>query len=459
MINISLKICTVNYNALKQIINKIAGFISGHESENSGYLASNSMRLFILQCISIGISFLVNYVLIKTAGVANYGSFVYVFNSISLLGNFCLLGMDILLVKNVSVYDAYSDYGKLKGILFFSLVVVFFSSIIVAVISLNSNFLFKAVLDSVKINWFALILSSLLLLSLSSLNQATLQALKKMSLSQLTEKIIRPVLLLIMITVLFFFRKIRLIDLIWSNVLAIGVTCIVSFVLIFKKISPIIMLAKREYDIKTWSKSTIAFFMIGLLNILNSRVDIFFLGFLKENREVGIFNILVRISDLTSFALVIVNFVLAPLVVRLFANGDLALLQKLITRSAQASFLIGFPLMVLTVIFRNYILLLFGVNSINASKALLVLCSGQLVNLFFGSVGLLLILSGNEKFSIISLAIAIVFNIVLDIVLIPAYGIIGAAIAASGGLVIWNFLMYFFVRRRLNILTTAIKIV
>jgi O-antigen/teichoic acid export membrane protein len=440
---------------LKQIINKIAGFISG--SEESVFVIRNSVQLTIFHGISVAIVFLSNYILIKVAGVADYGAYVYIFNLISLLAGFCLLGVDTLVVKNVSIYSATGQYGKLKGALFFSVTIVFASSVMVAFVTSRVGFFLDSVKD-VRINWFVLMFSSLIILSLVAVSQACLQALKKISLSQVTEKIIKPALLLLIILILFYSEKITSANLVWGNILAMSLACVISFTLLFKQIGFKLAKVKPEYDTRRWSKSAVAFFTIGLLYTLNSKVDIFLLGLLKGNREVGVYNILMRVSEIIGFTLVIINFVMAPLIARLFEEGSLALLQKMIIRSAQVTMLIGLPVTILIMVFRSYILHFFGVNFMNASDALLILCVGQFVNIATGSVGTLLMMSGYEKFSILSSAVSIIFNIVLNVTLIPIYGVIGAAIAASVSLAIWNSFAYFFVRTKLNIRTTSIGI-
>ncbi|MBK5270180.1 MAG: polysaccharide biosynthesis C-terminal domain-containing protein, partial [Bacteroidia bacterium] len=96
---------------------------------------------------------------------------------------------------------------------------------------------------------------------------------------------------------------------------------------------------------------------------------------------------------------------------------------------------------------------------LDGQQALLILCGGQLINILSGSVGLLLMMTGNQRFSIYSLAISTIFNIIFNIILVPPYGIVGASIASAGSLVIWNFLMYFFVRRKINIRPTAFGVI
>ena len=215
---------------------------------------------------------------------------------------------------------------------------------------------------------------------------------------------------------------------------------------------------RPEYDLKGWTRSAVIFFLMGVLYILNSKIDVFLLGLLKGSREVGVYNIILRVSEVISFGLTIINFVLAPMIARLFAQGDLAQLQNVATRSARAVFLMGVLLMGAIIVLRNQILVFFGVDFSDASSALLILCLGQFMNILFGSVGLLLMMSGNERFAILGLFFSVLFNIVFNLILIPRYGIMGAAITTAGGLTVWNLLMYVFVRRKMKIHPTAIRV-
>lgn len=405
----------------------------------------------------MGLGFLSSYILIKAAGVSDYGAYVYIFNLVNLLLNFCLLGVDTLAVKNISVYHSTGSHPKLKGVLVFSLMVALAGSLTVAFISAKAGFLFGWEVHQ-SVNWYILASSSLLLLSLNAVIQGALQGLKKIILSQIAEKLVRPVLLMLMVAALFFFGKITLQGLVYCNVLAIGLTFLLTLFFLYRHIGSGMKRTKPEYELARWINSAAFFFLIGVLYVLNSRIDIFFLGFFKGSRQVGIYNILLRVSDVISFGLTIVNFVLSPLIARFFANGNAVLVQKVITRSAQVTFLCGLVLIVFIVIFRNPILNFFGVNYMNAPEALLILSAGQLVNVFFGSVGTLLMMSGNEKFSIFSLLVSTVFNFVSNVTLIPAYGVVGAATATAGSLAIWNVLMYVFVRRKLHIRTTALGV-
>ena len=389
-------------------------------------------------------------------GVNDYGSYVYIFNLLYLLANFCILGTDTLVVKNVPVYEAAGKFEKLKGVIFFGISAGVFGSFIIAFASEIITTLIGGIKYTGGFNWLILAISSLSMISITLINQASLQGFKKIIWSQVTEKIIKPVLIIILVITIFYSgKKVSLNELIWINLVAIAVTLLITSILHQKSIPFKLKNVKPRFEFASWTHSAVGFFLLGILYILNSRIDIFLLGMLKGNDEVGVYNIVLKISETISFGLVIVNFVLAPLIARLFTNGEISELQKLVTRSAQIILLMGIPVMLVIIFFRTSILTFFGVNFFNSREALLILCFGQFINIVCGSVGMLLLMSGNQRFSIYSLAISTCFNIVFNIILTPKYGIVGTAMATAGSLAIWNILMYLFVRKRIKIHPTA----
>ena len=444
------------------IRNIIAAILGKKQGEDffAGYVAKKSVQLFLIHCLALVLGFLSNYILVKVAGVNNYGAYVYIFNLLYLLVSFCIMGVDILLVKKVAAYDATQKYAELKGIIFFSIAVVFSGSLVMTIISKKIIGFTGVMVSKTDISWYVLAFLSLLMLSITAVNQASLQGLKKIVFSQITEKVIKPLIVLILVIIFFYVRKeVVLEELIWINIVAIGTAMVITIILNQKSLASKIKKVKAQYDLARWASSSMTFFLLSILYIFNSRIDIFLLGLFRGNEEVGIYTIALRISEVVGFALVIINFVIAPLVVKLFENGELVKLRKLITRSSRAVLLISLPLMLGIIIFRKNILLFFGEGVLGGQQALLVLCFGQFVNVVFGSVGLLLIMTGHQKFSIFSLAAGTGLNIILNFVLVPRYGLMGTAIATAMSLALWNCMMCFFVRKKLDIRTTAFGLI
>ena len=447
------------------MINFFRGIISpyfrqeGNDDSIFKNIVATSLKIFLLQCISLALGFLLNYVLVKTVDLDDYGSYIYIFNFFYLLLNFCILGVDTLLVREAPILEFTKRYDKLKGLFIFSMAVSLFGSFITALIVSKAIGSF-GIESKPGINWFTLTFSTLLIFSLTAINQAYLRGLNKNILSQLGEKILKPLVLMLVVSGIFFsHRAIVLKELIWINVAVSGFTLLLTYVFVRKSGINKLKSAVSTYNFFNWGKSAIGFFMIGVLYVLNSRIDIFLLGALSENSNVGIYNIASRISDVINFGLVTINFVLAPVITKLIGTGEISELQKLITRSARLVLFTALPVVIAIICFRESILSFFGADFLKGSNTLVILCLGQFINILFGSVGLILMMSGKQKFSIYSLAISSLFNVILNIFLIPKYGITGAAIATSSTLVLWNVLMYFFVRKKVNLRTTAFGII
>ena len=75
-------------------------------------------------------------------------------------------------------------------------------------------------------------------------------------------------------------------------------------------------------------------------------------------------------------------------------------------------------------------LLLFGSEFQNAI-ALKILLTGIFVQTIFGLGSSTLSMSGNTAFNLINVSIALILNIVLNFILIPQYGIVGAALSTA----------------------------
>lgn len=443
----------------KKILSGIFG-IANYQKYFNNYVARNSTLLFLIHFASVLLVFFSNYVLVKVAGTNNYGVYVYIFNLIYLLVSFCLLGFDTLLLKKAAIFNDSKNNSEFKGIILFALFIVIISSTGVAG-------LFQVILNLTgktniitRINWFALSFLSLLMLSVTTFSQAILQGMRKIVWSQAGEKLFRPLFLIVLVLIFYYFQKAMSPEtLVWINVLAIGITMMIPLGICRKLLSHKLKKIIPDYNFKGWIRTSFTFFLADILYNSNSRISIFLLGIFQSKHNVGIFNISLRVSEIISFALVIVNFVLSPVIANLYANGEIGRLQNLITRSSRIILMIGSVLTLGIILFRHQILLVFGADFLAGQYALIIFCIGQFVNVLCGSVGLLLLMTGHQRFSMYSLAGGTAINIILNLILTPRYGISGAAIASSLSLIVWNLMMYFFVRRKLGIRTTAFRFI
>jgi len=111
------------------------------------------------------------------------------------------------------------------------------------------------------------------------------------------------------------------------------------------------------------------------------------------------------------------------------------------------------PVLTIFLVWPKLILKLFGPEFIFADKALTVLALGQFVNVATGSVGYLLMMSGHEKLMRNNIIFAAVLNVAFNIILIPRFGIVGAASSTAAALSVMNIVSMGLVYWKTGLLT------
>ncbi len=193
---------------------------------------------------------------------------------------------------------------------------------------------------------------------------------------------------------------------------------------------------------EVWSFSAAAVGVL-LLEFLMSQVDKIALGFYRSAREVGIYSVAAAVVAYVSLILTSVNQVFSPVIADLHSRNDNAMLARLYR--ALTKWILGLtaPIAIIVIVYARPILRIFGHDFEAGWPILIIGTVGQLVNCAVGSVGLLLLMSGNQRRLLrVQAAMAVVMT-VASIALVPLWGLVGAAVAAAitnAGTNAWNLL-------------------
>lgn len=297
-------------------------------------------------------------------------------------------------------------------------------------------------------------------LSLTLRNSAILRGFKRFAKGTLPDILIRPTGQLAGLAVLFLIA--------WSNVTAQGalvtftaasiIACIVSAVWLRRELSGAgdVWGGTGPAPIP-WRKALLFLTIAGGGQVLFGHLDTLMLGALGEVAQVGAYRASVQISMLLIFILTVVNQVLQPNLVRLYRIKDTSGMQKLVSDSSFYMFVATLALGAGLMIFAAPLIdLTFGSSYTIASTALQILVVGQVMNVFFGSVGTILNMTGMEREAVTGIVVAIIVNIILDIILIPLFGMVGAASASALSIFVWNMISRHFVRTRVGIESSGV---
>jgi O-antigen/teichoic acid export membrane protein len=193
-------------------------------------------------------------------------------------------------------------------------------------------------------------------------------------------------------------------------------------------------------------------FGVQVLEFLASQTDKIMLGIYLNAREVGIYSIATALVAFVSIFLQSINQIFAPTIAELHASRQNDLLLNLY--QTLTKWVLGFtmPLAFVIMIFARPLMEIFGREFGEGWPVLVIATVGQLVNCGVGSVGQLLLMSGQQQRMIRAQAIAVPVGLVILWVMIPRLGLIGAATAGAVTNALLNLLWLRDVKRTLSLL-------
>ncbi len=174
-----------------------------------------------------------------------------------------------------------------------------------------------------------------------------------------------------------------------------------------------------------------AVFGVALLEFLLAQIDKVLIGAYINAKQVGIYSVAMAIVAFVPVALQSVNQIFSPTIADLHARGEQALLARLFQTLTKWILGLTLPLATVVIVFSKPLMQMFG-HDFEAGWIVLVIGTlGQLINCAVGSVGYLLLMSGNQKRLVKIQMVMATVVVALNVALIPAMGIMGAAIASA----------------------------
>ena len=416
-------------------------------------LAQGSLGSFTVKSAGILAALASHVLLTRLLGTESYGVYCYVISWLTVLVVLAKLGQDAALIRFVPVYRADSNWPALKGLLGRSnrlvlLTSLAFSLLLAGVILTQEQRLDTELKDAFLVGCLVLPLSCLL-----ALREGALQGLKRVVSAQLPARVLIPLFLAFFLgaSYLFLARRLNGASALWCALLAHAVAFTVSSFRLRRLLDDPIRKCEPVYFSRTWFTVGVGMLLVSGQYLIMNRVDILMLGYLAGRQPVGIYAVAVRLAWLVPFMLEASSAIAAPLISELYAGKRTGELQRLVHLVIWASTVFSGAMFIILVVGGKFFLSIFGPEFTAGYICLVVLAVGQLVNSLTGPSGLLLSMTGHERRLGALLFLALVLNTVLNYLLIPLYGILGAAAATAAVNILFNIGSVILVKRLLGI--------
>ncbi len=226
------------------------------------------------------------------------------------------------------------------------------------------------------------------------------------------------------------------------SIFASSASNILNFICVHKFVD---LKARNQLNIGRHIKPILVFFAMSCATTVYLNLDTVMLGFMKTDVDVGYYNAAVKIKNVLVSVVTSLGAVLLPRVTYYLEKGEKDKFKELSVKALQFVIFISVPMMVYFTIFAKQGLLLISGSSF--LKAVLPMQCMMPTVLFIGLTNIMaiqiMIPMGKEKGALISVIVAAMVDLVLNVILIPHYAATGAAIGTAVAEFVVYIILYF----------------
>jgi len=412
-----------------------------------------------LAVAAAGLTFANGVLLARELGAASYGIYASAIAVVLLLSVPLTLGFDRLLIRDVATAGTRNEWSLAQGLLRRALQGVLPISIVAGLAVgiaawLGSDSLSN---ETLLVLWIALPMVPLM--TLTYLRRAVTLGLQRIVSAQLPDGLLRPGIFFVFLVVAYLvFSSMTAAAAMALNLLSVILAFVVGMYLLWREMPDAMRAARPEFRTRAWIGQALPFALLTAVLTLMNQIDVVLVAGLAGAAPAGLYSVAARGAALALFGAIAVNVTVAPTAAQLWAQGDVARLQHVVTRASRGAFFFALAVAIVLWIAGPRFLLLFGEEFVPANQTLAILALAQVVDCAFGIGGLMLSMTGLQTLGFVAVLVAATSRVVIDLALIPSLGPTGAAIAAVISIALFNGLTAVFTARRLAIDPTPIGV-
>ena len=203
-----------------------------------------------------------------------------------------------------------------------------------------------------------------------------------------------------------------------------------------------------QFDWPIWRKTIMPLWASAVLYAMIQQLDVVVVGSLAPTVEAGSYFAAQKTASLLGLVMLAGGLVGAPLMSANYHSGKLIELQRLCGLLGIAIAISTIVGLLILVVFGHQLLGLFDASFMSAYGVLLVLAVGYFVDSMAGPNAYLMQMTGLESTYLKIMGTSYAFVLLAQLLLVPIYGGLGAALASACGIVLWNVWAIVVLRKR-----------
>jgi len=416
-------------------------------------IAPTGALLFVIKILGCGLGLLMQLLLARLLGFEAFGIFITAFNAAIVLAIFASGGIAGATARFLPRYLALGQDALARGFLKGANVITVSGGALgaLALLCVSAWLANKGDLELAKAAAVATPL--VVVLAASQTAAALLQALERPLQSDVPALFVRPVLVIAAALTLAH-PAISWLDgtsAMLVMLLASTIALLLASWWVANAVRSLGLPRTGVMNLRTWLTSGFVMILIISGAALQERLDTMFIAGLTNTADAGIYSVAARFAQIISLAPAGVAARAAPLLAQNWSRGDREAFVRVATASLYTSVGLAFGFGLLLSAAGGLLLKAFGAPFEAGLPALQLLVVAHVVLAVAGGIAPMLVASGREGKAAALLGLSVCLNAVLNLVLIPRLGMLGAAIATTLAMSAESFTFAELARRDLGV--------
>lgn len=415
-------------------------------------LIKGSYTILFFKLAGAGMMLLVNLILSNLYGAKYLGVFNLLFTIIQFSSMISRVGIDIYFLK---IIPSLNTPDQVTGFLRKSFFRITLSSIIVGALlviiaPLLDDYFFKE-FDAIEyIIWISLLL---LPYTFFTIIPEILRAYENVLVFSFIRNLLFQLSLLSAMLLIILLNLGNIIDALSYGII-ISFIVSLSILYFFLKKKNLSFLKTTKYSNPILRNSYHMFLTSSILFFMGN-MDKFMIGYFIDEENVGYYSACIRLSIMVTFVLSSVTSYITPKISKAYALKDFELLKLHYNKATRLIIISSLPFILILVIFPNFFLGLFGEDFKGLKNILYLVIAMNVANIFFGPLLYILNMMDLQVYVRNVLFFAFIFNFLLNIILIPQFGISGAAVSTLISTIFWKILLFIKLQTKLKNLNVS----
>lgn len=409
-------------------------------------MAKGALIVFAGLVLGYLLEYVIRLLIARWYGPAQYGSLSLGIAIMSILAVFAIFGLEEGVSRQISFYKGQKD--KIRGIISFALKTSIIFSIIFAVCLFISAENLSVIFNDPSLygilQVFAITLPFFVIFKDAV---AIIRGLHVVKYKFYFQDLFAPFFRIILL-VSFFILGYGIMGPTLSYAISIIAASLILIYVTHAKIIKLIPFAPDKEIRKELIKFSWPLMIMNISALLSAWTNTIVLGLYKTTTEIGIYNALMPTAMLLQFPFTAFSFLFMPILTEMVAKKQMNGIRNIYGVVTRWVFMTSLPILVLIFLFPEQIInTLFGSEYVVASLVFIFLAIGNFVPIATGPKGYTVISFGKTKISLLTWVSILLINLGLSLVLIPMYGLVGAALSFMIAMVSVHAAMLVYVNR------------